>query len=176
MWKSTNICMVMHYDCITFRMLTPDPIFTSKYGNKSDPSKFLKIYWGLSSRWNSKISLGILLSMKLHPFIKHCISSSLSTLCKNYNNRIIRVREYFITQTNDLQRFHIHSDTFLSEIYGIPTGDLNNFHNYLRKSAVSVKPWQQWTLPPRPHQIHLGVLSSPTTPLCLWTIWCFFAS
>lgn len=66
---------------ITFIMLTPDPMFTSKYG-KILGSAFWNLYSGVPCRWYTNASSEMFLSRKLHPLMRQLISSSLSTLRK----------------------------------------------------------------------------------------------
>ena len=65
----------------TFRMLTPLPILTSRYGNIFG-SALRNLYSGSAFLSNSKASQEIFFNKKLQPFIKQQISSSLSTLTK----------------------------------------------------------------------------------------------
>lgn len=66
---------------ITFIMLTPDPMFTSKYG-KILGSAFWNLYSGVPCRWYTNASSEMFFSRKLHPLMRQLISSSLSTLRK----------------------------------------------------------------------------------------------
>lgn len=66
----------------TFIILTPEPIFTNKYGNIFG-SAVWNSYSGLPCRWYTNASSLIFFSRKLQPFIRQAISSSLSTLEKH---------------------------------------------------------------------------------------------
>lgn len=82
---------------LTLAILTPEPILTSKYGNKLHGSTVWNLYRTGSWWWYVKDSSGIFLSKKLHPLIRHSISSSLSTL-KMKNDYSIQCDNWFFTK------------------------------------------------------------------------------
>jgi hypothetical protein len=63
----------------TLMRLTPDPMFTSRYGNISLLTPW-NLYTGSACLWYIKASSGMFFNRKLQPSIKQDISSSFSTL------------------------------------------------------------------------------------------------
>ena len=72
---------------LTFNILTPEPIFTSRYGKIASCSVCINLYSGLPWRWYMKASSGMFFNKKLHPLIRHSISSSLSILETNMGKK-----------------------------------------------------------------------------------------